>query len=103
MVLRTAERITLECDQRHSSLFIAVDTEAESTQRLYLASHVSCDITHSQKHSQHKAESAVGRRIPATSGGSGLITKGRCGRNPLVFRGKLLATEHQRVASIQQH
>jgi hypothetical protein len=52
MVLRTAERITLDCDQRHSSLFIAVDTEAEKNERLYLASHHRCDITHNQRHSQ---------------------------------------------------
>jgi hypothetical protein len=46
MVLRTAELITLECDQRHSSLFIADDTEAFENSSLYLASHHRCDITH---------------------------------------------------------
>jgi len=60
MVLRTAERITLECDQRHSSLFIAVDTEAERNVRLYLASHHVCDITHRQKLSRHNAKTAPG-------------------------------------------
>ncbi len=65
MVLRTAERITLECDQRHSSLFIAVDTEAFKNYSLYLASHRRCDITHNRIVLLEEPESAAEHRFRA--------------------------------------
>ena len=59
MVLRTAERITSECDRRHSSLFIADDIEVFVYDSLYLASHHRCDITHKQNCPMNELEVAT--------------------------------------------
>ena len=84
MVLRTAERITLECDQRHSSLFIAVDNEVFENHSLYLASHRRCDITHNQNRPLESMKSADRRRFLSALCGGGSLGVGEkwlnCGR-----------------------